>query len=104
VLVKKSRPPPRRRTGSAKVPVTTFSPIGHSAFTRAHEAVRESDLVRTDCFQRTGGLVRIRFLASLLVVLAAAPAAAQAKTTITLSGSTSVAPLATKLAKAYVKA
>jgi phosphate transport system substrate-binding protein len=48
--------------------------------------------------------VRIRFLASLLVVLAVAPAAAQAKTTITLSGSTSVAPLATKLAKAYVKA
>jgi len=48
--------------------------------------------------------VRIRFFASLLVVLAAAPAAAQAKSTITLSGSTSVAPLATKLAKAYVKA
>ena len=32
------------------------------------------------------------------------PAAAQAKPTITISGSTSVAPLATKLAKGYLKA
>lgn len=45
---------------------------------------------------------------TLLVVacaapLALAPAAAQAKTTITMSGSTSVAPLATALAKAYKK-
>ena len=39
-----------------------------------------------------------------LVALLAAPAAAQAKSTITLSGSTSVAPLATKLAKGYLKA
>jgi len=39
------------------------------------------------------------FILSLLAV----PAAAQAKTTITLSGSTSVAPLATQLAKAFVK-
>ena len=38
------------------------------------------------------------------LALLALPAAAQAKSTITLSGSTSVAPLATKLAKAYVKA
>ena len=39
-----------------------------------------------------------------LVALLAVPAAAQAKSTITLSGSTSVAPLATKLAKGYLKA
>ena len=42
--------------------------------------------------------------ATVLVALVAFPAAAQAKSTITLSGSTSVAPLATKLAKAYLKA
>jgi phosphate transport system substrate-binding protein len=42
--------------------------------------------------------------ATVLVALLAAPMAAQAKSTITLSGSTSVAPLATKLAKAYLKA
>jgi phosphate transport system substrate-binding protein len=39
-----------------------------------------------------------------LFALLAVPAAAQAKSTITLSGSTSVAPLATKLAKGYLKA
>ena len=38
------------------------------------------------------------------LALLAAPTAAQAKSTITLSGSTSVAPLATKLAKGYLKA
>jgi phosphate transport system substrate-binding protein len=38
-----------------------------------------------------------------LVALLAVPATAQAKATITLSGSTSVAPLATKLAKGYLK-
>jgi phosphate transport system substrate-binding protein len=48
--------------------------------------------------------VRIRLFAAMLVAFAAAPAAAQAKSTITLSGSTSVAPLATKLAKGYLKA
>ena len=37
------------------------------------------------------------------LALLAVPAAAQAKTTITVSGSTSVAPLATKLAKAFLK-
>ena len=42
--------------------------------------------------------------ATVLVALLAAPMAAQAKSTITLSGSTSVAPLATKLAKGYLKA
>lgn len=38
------------------------------------------------------------------VLLAAAPAAAPAKSTITMSGSTSVAPLARELAKGYLKA
>jgi phosphate transport system substrate-binding protein len=47
---------------------------------------------------RKVGLIIILALASLAV-----PTAAFAKTTITLSGSTSVAPLATKLAKAYLK-
>jgi phosphate transport system substrate-binding protein len=42
--------------------------------------------------------------ATVLVALLAVPMAAQAKSTITLSGSTSVAPLATKLAKGYLKA
>ena len=40
---------------------------------------------------------------TLALALLAVPAIAQAKTTITLSGSTSVAPLATKLAKGYLK-
>jgi phosphate transport system substrate-binding protein len=43
-------------------------------------------------------------IATSLIVLCAVPAAAQAKSTITLSGSTSVAPLATQLAKGYLKA
>jgi phosphate transport system substrate-binding protein len=45
-------------------------------------------------------------LGFLLVCIAfiAMPAAAQAKPTITISGSTTVAPLATQLAKGYVKA
>ena len=38
-----------------------------------------------------------------VVALLAVPAVAQAKTTITLSGSTSVSPLATQLAKGYLK-
>ena len=50
-----------------------------------------------------------RSVASLLVLAAAAcllatPAAATAKSTITLSGSTSVAPLASQLARSYIKA
>jgi phosphate transport system substrate-binding protein len=48
---------------------------------------------------RKAGLTAI-----VLVALLAMPAAVQAKSTITISGSTSVAPLATKLAKAYLKA
>ena len=40
----------------------------------------------------------------VLVVLLAAPAAATAKSTITLSGSTSVAPLVSQLARGYIKA
>jgi phosphate transport system substrate-binding protein len=47
---------------------------------------------------RKAGSIIIAALALLAV-----PAAAQAKTTITLSGSTSVAPLATQLAKGYLK-
>ena len=48
--------------------------------------------------------MRIRFIALCTgLLILAAPAAAQAKSTITLSGSTSVTPLASKLAKAYVK-
>ena len=39
-----------------------------------------------------------------VIALLAIPAAAQAKSTITMSGSTSVAPLATKLAKGYLRA
>ena len=46
-----------------------------------------------------GGLAACALLAGPV----AAPAAAQSKKTITLSGSTSVAPLVTQLAKAYVK-
>ncbi len=49
--------------------------------------------------------MRLRFIAlccSCLFLLAV-PAAAQAKSTITLSGSTSVTPLVSKLAKGYVK-
>ena len=42
-------------------------------------------------------------VAVLAAAVIAAPATAVAKPTITLSGSTSVAPLASKLAKAYVK-
>ena len=38
------------------------------------------------------------------ISLLAMPAAAEAKSTVTLSGSTSVAPLASQLAKAYIKA
>lgn len=41
-------------------------------------------------------------LAAVAVSAALLPTAASAKTTVTMSGSTSVAPLATKLAKAYV--
>ncbi len=41
--------------------------------------------------------------ATLVLSLLAAPVAAQAKTTITVSGSTSVAPLATQLAKGFLK-
>ncbi len=48
---------------------------------------------------RKAGLTITLFSLALLAV----PAAAQAKTTITLSGSTSVAPLATQLAKGYLK-
>jgi phosphate transport system substrate-binding protein len=40
----------------------------------------------------------------VLVVLLAAPATASAKSTITLSGSTSVAPLVSQLARSYIKA
>lgn len=40
--------------------------------------------------------------AALAVAAVAAPAAAEAKPTITMSGSTSVAPLAAKLARAYI--
>jgi phosphate transport system substrate-binding protein len=48
--------------------------------------------------------MRRTFLVAGVVALAAVPAAeASAKTTITLSGSTSVAPLAAKLARQYVK-
>jgi phosphate transport system substrate-binding protein len=48
---------------------------------------------------------RLRFAALMgaLAVFAAVPAAAAAKPTITMSGSTSVAPLATLLAKKYIK-
>ena len=46
---------------------------------------------------------RVRLIASIAAVaVVAAPAAAQAKTTISMSGSTSVAPLARALAKKYV--
>jgi phosphate transport system substrate-binding protein len=48
--------------------------------------------------------VRKALIVTVTVALLAVPATAQAKSTITLSGSTSVAPLATKLAKAYLKA
>jgi phosphate transport system substrate-binding protein len=48
--------------------------------------------------------VRFRFIALCTgLLMLAVPAAAQAKSTITLSGSTSVTPLVSKLAKAYVK-
>lgn len=46
---------------------------------------------------------RLLLTATLSTALVAAPAAAQAKTVITMSGSTSVAPLAAKLAKSYAK-
>jgi phosphate transport system substrate-binding protein len=47
-----------------------------------------------------------RLIASSIVIaaLAVAPATAQAKSTVTLSGSTSLAPLAAQLAKGYLKA
>jgi phosphate transport system substrate-binding protein len=48
--------------------------------------------------------VRKALTVTVTMALLAVPATAQGKSTITLSGSTSVAPLATKLAKAYVKA
>jgi phosphate transport system substrate-binding protein len=48
-------------------------------------------------------LRRVVALAATTGVLAAVPAVAAAKPIITMSGSTSVAPLAGKLAKAYVK-
>jgi phosphate transport system substrate-binding protein len=46
--------------------------------------------------------LRTAALPAALVAAAAAPAAATAKPTITMSGSTSVAPLAAKLARAYI--
>jgi phosphate transport system substrate-binding protein len=48
--------------------------------------------------------VRKALTVTVAVALLAVPATAQGKSTITLSGSTSVAPLATKLAKGYLKA
>ena len=47
--------------------------------------------------------LRLVSVAAALVLLGAVPAAASAKTTITMSGSTSVAPLAALLARKYVK-
>jgi phosphate transport system substrate-binding protein len=48
--------------------------------------------------------IRLTAVAAVAALAAAVPAAsASAKTTITMSGSTSVAPLAAKLAKVYVK-
>ena len=46
---------------------------------------------------------RLTTVALLALAALAVPSAAVAKPTITLSGSTSVAPLAAKLAGAYVK-
>lgn len=49
-------------------------------------------------------MTRIRTVAGVGVAIAAlaAPAGAQAKAVIAMSGSTSVAPLAPKLARAYI--
>jgi phosphate transport system substrate-binding protein len=47
--------------------------------------------------------VRLTGVCALAAAALAVPSVAQAKTAITMSGSTSVAPLAAKLAKAYVK-
>src|SRR3982074_75787 len=47
--------------------------------------------------------IRLTGVCALAAAALAVPSVAQAKTAITMSGSTSVAPLAAKLAKAYVK-
>ena len=98
---------PRRASNPGTFRFTTRLPPGHSLVTRLYGAAAtlpRSSIERPKGVPVSRKKIRLAAMLSALALFAALPVAADAaKRTITISGSTSVFPLTTKLARAWIK-